>query len=108
MDLLKVDVQGAEYAVLAGLLPLLQELPRPPVMIVELTPLSLRQAGSSGRALLELLATLDQPSWIIDHIEHRLAACSYEDLARWCDDVDAVSGDAGFMNILLGPTVPGH
>lgn len=108
LDLLKVDVQGAEYAVMAGLLPLLRELPQLPRIILELTPLSLRQAGSSGRALIELLATLDQPSWIIDHIEHRLAACSYEDLARWCDDVDAVSGDAGFMNILLGATVPGH
>jgi len=108
LDLVKVDVQGAEYAVMAGLLPLLRELPSLPRIILELTPLSLRQAGSSGRALLELLATLDQPSWIIDHIEHRLAPCSYAELARWCDDVDAVPGDAGFMNILLGPPVPAH
>ncbi len=108
LDLLKIDVQGAEYAVMAGLLPLLRALPRLPRIILELTPLSLRQAGSSGRALLELLATLDQPSWIIDHIEHRLVACSCDELARWCDDVDAVPGDAGFMNILLGPGVPGH
>ena len=93
---------------MAGLLPLLRELPSLPRIILELTPLSLRQAGSSGRALLELLATLDQPSWIIDHIEHRLAPCSYAELARWCDDVDAVPGDAGFMNILLGPPVPAH
>ncbi|MEE4143667.1 MAG: FkbM family methyltransferase [Halieaceae bacterium] len=108
LDLLKVDVQGSEYAVMAGLLPLLRELPRLPRIILELTPLSLRQAGSSGRALLELLASLDQPSWIIDHIEHRLVACSCEELARWCDDVDAVAGDAGFMNVLFGPAVPGH
>jgi FkbM family methyltransferase len=108
LDLLKVDVQGAEYAVMAGLLPLLRELPRLPRIILELTPLSLHQAGSSGRALLELLATLGQPGWIIDHIEHRLVACSCGELARWCDDVDAVAGDAGFMNILLGPAVPGH
>ena len=108
LDLLKVDVQGAEYAVMAGLLPLLRELPHPPRIILELTPLSLRQAGSSGRALLELLATLELPSWIIDHIEHRLVACSCDELARWCDDVDAVAGDAGFMNILLGPAVAGH
>jgi len=102
MDLLKVDVQGAEYAVMAGLLPLLRELPRLPRIIVELTPLSLRQAGSSGRELVELLATLGQPLYIIDHIEHRLAACPVEELAQWCDDVDAATGDAGFMNILVG------
>lgn len=105
IDLLKVDVQGAEHAVMTGLLPLLRELPRLPRIILELTPLSLRQAGSSGRALIELLDGLGQPLWIIDHVEHRLAACSADELARWCDDVDAVAGDAGFMNILVGPAV---
>jgi FkbM family methyltransferase len=108
LDLLKVDVQGAEYAVMAGLLPLLLELPHLPRMIIELTPLSLRQAGASGRQLIELLTTLAQPMWIIDHIEHRLEACPAGELARWCDDVEAVPGDAGFMNILVGPRVPGQ
>tara|TARA_R110001592_G_scaffold363248_3_gene682141 strand:+ start:45270 stop:46112 length:843 start_codon:yes stop_codon:yes gene_type:complete len=108
LDMLKVDVQGAEYAVMVGLLPLLRELPRIPRMIIELTPLSLRQAGASGRQLIELLATLAQPLWIIDHIEHRLVACSAAELAQWCDNVDAVPDDAGFMNILVGPRVPGH
>ncbi|MCB1702033.1 MAG: FkbM family methyltransferase [Pseudomonadales bacterium] len=107
LDLLKVDVQGAEYAVMSGLIPLLLDLPRLPRIILELTPLSLRQAGSSGRALIELLATLGQPLWIIDHIEHRLAACTREELAQWCDNVDTVEGDMGFMNILAGPAVPG-
>lgn len=108
LDLVKVDVQGAEYAVMAGLLPLLLQLPRLPRMIIELTPLSLRQSGASGRQLIELLETLAQPMWIIDHIEHRLVACTAGDLAQWCDDVEAVPGDAGFMNILVGPRVPGQ
>lgn len=102
IDLLKVDTQGSEYQVMAGLLPLLQALPTVPRIIIELTPLSLRQAGSSGRALIELLATLDQPLWIIDHIEHHLAASNAAELAQWCDNVDAVAGDQGFMNILVG------
>ena len=102
LDLLKVDTQGSEYQVIKGLMPLLLELATAPHILLELTPLSLRQAGSSGRALVELLGRLRQPFWIVDHIEHRLVASSAEELAQWCDDVDAVAGDAGFMNILVG------
>jgi len=102
LDLLKVDTQGSEYQVMAGLMPLLQSLPGATHILIELTPLSLRQSGSSGRELIELLASLQQPFWIVDHIEHRLVASHSEELAQWCDDVDAVSGDMGFMNILVG------
>lgn len=105
LDLVKVDTQGSEFGVVAGLLPLLVRCR--PRLIVELTPLSLRQCGSSGRAMIELLATLQLPFWIVDHIEHRLVASSADELAQWCDDVDAVPGDAGFMNILVG-TAPGE
>lgn len=100
LDLVKIDTQGSEYGVVTGLLPLLQR--SRPRLIVELTPLSLRQCGSSGRALIELLAQLQQPFWIVDHVEHRLVASSAQELALWCDQVDAVPGDAGFMNILVG------
>lgn len=102
LDLLKVDTQGSEFQVMQGLMPLLQNLSQAPRIIIELTPLSLRHAGASGRALIELLALLSLPMWIIDHIEHRLVASSADELAEWCDDVDAVPDDAGFMNILVG------
>jgi FkbM family methyltransferase len=105
IDLVKIDTQGSEFAVVAGLLPVLTRCR--PRLIVELTPLSLRQCGSSGRELIELLAGLHLPFWIVDHIEHRLVASSSEELARWCDNVDAVPDDAGFMNILVG-TAPGE
>jgi hypothetical protein len=62
----------------------------------------LRQAGSSGRALIELLATFGQDMWIVDHIEHRLVLSTAAALATWCDNVDACEGDEGFMNILIG------
>jgi FkbM family methyltransferase len=102
LDLVKVDVQGAEYEVMAGLLPLLRAQRMPPQILIELTPWSLRQAGSSGRELIELLGALRQPFWIVDHVEHALVASGAEELARWCDQVDAVAGDRGFMNILVG------
>ncbi len=102
VDLLKVDTQGAEHAVLSGLLPYLQG--RPTLrLLVELTPLSLRQAGASGRQLVALLAQLELPFWIVDHLQHRLVATDPEALSVWCDNVDAVPADAGFMNILVGP-----
>ncbi|MEP1593798.1 MAG: FkbM family methyltransferase, partial [Halieaceae bacterium] len=107
VDLLKIDTQGSEHAVMMGLLPYLQQLDTPPHIIVELTPLSLRQAGTSGRALIDSLATLNQPFWIIDHIEHALAASDAEALAEWCDNVDGCAGDEGFMNILVGQGVEG-
>jgi len=101
ISMIKIDTQGSEYQVVAGLMPLLLELPSVPSILIELTPYSLRQAGFSGRELIELLARLNQTFWIVDHIEHRLVVSSSEELAKWCDDVDACEGDEGFMNILL-------
>ncbi len=100
--LLKVDTQGSEFSVMNGLLGFLETLSRPPRILIELTPLSLRQAGASGRALIERLAMLGQPFWIVDHIEHRLVASSEGELALWCDNVDSAPDDQGFMNILVG------
>ncbi|GHD12328.1 hypothetical protein GCM10007052_13070 [Halioglobus japonicus] len=107
IDLLKIDTQGSEHGVVLGLLPLLQAQSVPARIIVELTPRSLRQCGSSGRELIESLATLEAPFWIIDHIEHRLVGSSAQELAQWCDNVDAVPEDEGFMNILVGPGLAG-
>jgi FkbM family methyltransferase len=108
LDLLKVDTQGSETLVMSGLMPLLRRLPSVPRILIELTPLSLREAGSSGRELIELLATLGQPFWIVDHLDHRLVASSAGELAQWCDGVDAVTDDRGFMNIFVGsaPATP--
>lgn len=102
LDVLKVDTQGSEFQVIAGLLPLLLKLPRAPRIIVELTPHALRQAGASGRALIEALAQLGEPMWIIDHIEHCLHASSAQELALWCDNWDRVEQARGFINILVG------
>ena len=102
LDLVKVDTQGAEYQVIAGLMPLLANLASKPKLIIELTPHALRQAGASGRALIELLATLGQPMWIIDHTQGHLYPSNAEDLARWSDNWEAVAESRGFMNILVG------
>ncbi|MDG2412082.1 MAG: FkbM family methyltransferase [Halioglobus sp.] len=100
LDLVKVDTQGSEFRVISGLLVLLQKF-RPRILL-ELTPHSLRQAGSSGRELIEMLATVKLPMWIVDHVSGGLHATRAEDLARWCDNWDAVPESQGFMNILVG------
>ena len=101
IDLVKIDTQGSEYDVVEGLLPVLVRCR--PRLLVELTPLSLRQCGSSGSKLIERLAGLQLPFWIVDHLGHRLVASTADELIDWCDNVDAVPRDAGFMNILVGP-----
>ncbi len=105
LDFVKVDVQGAEHAVINGLLPLLQASGPTLRLLLELTPLSLRNAGTSGAALIATLSELDLPFHIVDHVEHRLVATDAEALTIWSNNVDSVRGDAGFMNILLGCAV---
>ena len=105
LDVVKIDVQGAEHAVVRGLLPLLAAGGPTLRLLIELTPASLRAAGSSGAALIDSLATLDLPFHIVDHIEHRLAPTTADALATWCSNLDACPEDAGFMNIWVGAAV---
>jgi hypothetical protein len=74
-------------------------------MLIELTPFSLRRAGTTGSDFVALLATLGLPFYIVDHIEHQLAPVSVDELQRWCANVDECAEDEGFMNIFLGAQV---
>ncbi|WOJ95580.1 FkbM family methyltransferase [Congregibacter brevis] len=102
IDLLKVDTQGSEYAVMQGLFPLLQASVPKLRILLELTPYSLQLANSSGRALVTLIANLGLPLWIVDHVDHRLVSSDASALCEWADNVDACTGDRGFMNIYAG------
>ncbi len=101
VDVVKVDVQGAEVQAIQGLLPILHSSLPELSLLIELSPRSLRLAGRSGRELITLLATLQLDFFIVDHLEHRLVPSTAEELAIWCDNVDAYPDDAGFMNIYL-------
>ena len=102
LDVVKIDVQGAEHAVIKGLLPLLAASGAGLHMLVELTPHSLRAAGTSGAELIASLETLQLPFHIVDHMEHRLVPSTARELATWCSNLDAYPEDEGFMNIFLG------
>ncbi|MEP5766495.1 MAG: FkbM family methyltransferase [Halieaceae bacterium] len=105
LNLVKIDTQGAEHQVVQGLLPVLKASGKALRMIIELTPRSLRAAGSSGAELIATLQELQLPFAIVDHIEHRLVPVSAAELSRWCSNVDEHPEDAGFMNIFLGATL---
>lgn len=102
IDLLKIDTQGAEYAVLSGLMPLLMASGDRLSMIIEFWPFGLRKAGASAYSVLDLLAKLNLPLAIIDHQGHQLLPCSDEQLRGWVDMVEVDPNDEGFMNILVG------
>ena len=105
LDLVKIDTQGSERQVVLGLMPLLKRSGPDLKMIIELTPYSLRQAGTTGAALIELLEQLELPFAIVDHIEHQLVPVGADELKQWCKNVDSCAKDEGFMNILLGVPV---
>lgn len=105
-DVVKIDTQGTEAAVVSGLWQLLQRSRPALQMLIELTPFALRHAGSTGRALVELLAELALPLAIVDHENRRVVPESAEALCRWCDNVDSTPQDQGFMNIFVGEIPP--
>ncbi|MEO0437488.1 MAG: FkbM family methyltransferase [Pseudomonadota bacterium] len=102
IDLVKIDTQGTELAVIEGLWPMLLKSRSRVRLLIELTPFSLRAAGASGAQLIERLSTLNLPFAIIDHVEHRIVPTSAEALVEWCQNVDSDPKDEGFMNIFVG------
>ena len=65
IDAVKMDVQGAEVAVLAGARETLRRT-RPLWMLIELSPDHLRGAGSSPEAFWEILEDLGYEPWGLD------------------------------------------
>lgn len=102
INLLKIDTQGAESQVIGGLLPILKQSGKQLSIIIEFWPYGLRKAGSSAYDLLDMLAELELPFKIIDHLGHDLLDCTEQQLREWVKMVEADPDDQGFMNIMLG------
>lgn len=100
VDFVKIDTQGSEVVVIKGLYDILRDNSDHLAMVIELWPYGLRQAGSSGRELLDLLAPLDLSLFIIDHIGHSLWPAPHRDVLGWVEETDTDENNQGFINLL--------
>lgn len=72
VDVVKIDVEGAEKYVLEGMRNILS-VPEPPRMIVEIHPDFLESLGCSAREVLELLSSYDYMLYYLDYSgKHRI------------------------------------
>ena len=102
VDFVKIDTQGAEYQVVSGLREILLNSLPSLQMIVEFWPQGLRQSGSSGHELLDLLLGLNLPIAIIDHLSEKLTPVHESGLRGWIDKVDENPADKSFANLFVG------
>ncbi|MDY6824434.1 MAG: FkbM family methyltransferase [Thermodesulfobacteriota bacterium] len=103
VDFIKIDTQGSETAILEGLTDVILENRDHLAMIVEFWPYGLRKAGSSARAMLDVLAVFDMSLHLIDHIGCRIHAVCRQCLETWVADVESDPENQGFVNLLVLP-----
>lgn len=103
VDVIKIDVQGAEYAVFSGLDTLIRRSLPDLAIITEFYPKGLAFAGFSAAGFYDLLLSYDLDVFVIDHIKHRLFTTEELDIPAWFHDVDANPENEGFINLLLLP-----
>lgn len=103
IDLLKIDTQGAETFVVAGLTDRIRASRSVIRIIVEFWPWGLASAGSSARELIERLAQFGLRFNVIDHIGHRLLPATPEELIHSAERGDLMPPSRGFVNLYLAP-----
>jgi FkbM family methyltransferase len=102
IDILKVDTQGAEIAVLTGLDQTVRNSLGQITLIIEFWPRGLRMAGGDANDLLDWMMSLNLPMFNIDHINHQLLPMTEAELRSWINLLSTYPDDDGFFNILLG------
>lgn len=99
-DVVKVDVQGAEAAVIKGMAPVLEQSMPGITLVLEFSPNSLRSAGSSGAELLGTLVELGFYFYIFDLRRHGLLLCGPENIRKWVRLTEMVPDSEGFINLV--------
>jgi FkbM family methyltransferase len=101
IDFLKVDTQGSEFQVISGLREAIaQNLPKL-VMLLELSPNSMKIAGHSGKELLEILNFFNGYFYVLDKHHHGLIAISSLHLQQWVNLTEMDSTSEGFINLVF-------
>ena len=81
VDFVKIDVQGAEYLVLAGMRQVFRNNPDL-VVVVEFSPQLVTSSGHSPEEFVALVASLNRRVQIIDHRAKQCVACDLDTLRR--------------------------
>ena len=100
VNFIKIDTQGAECDVLAGLLPLIEASFPDLILIIEFSPMHLKNAGASGRNLLELLAAQPWHMYLMDYGAAGLLPFTAQQVRSLNDLTEADPASEGFFNLI--------
>jgi len=104
INLIKIDVQGAEQKAMAGLAQGLAHNAGHLLLLLEFWPRGLARAGGDAHELLRMLLALGLKPYVVEHIKHVLLDGPVSDIEAWIDDVMANAENEGFLNLLFaGP-----
>ncbi len=101
VNFIKIDTQGAECDVLRGLQDLIAASADDLIMIIEFSPLHLRNAGTGGRALLELLSGYDWRMYLMDVDADGLLPVTAQQVRSLNDLTEQDPESEGFFNLVV-------
>jgi FkbM family methyltransferase len=101
----KMDTQGSEAMILAGMRQHMAARSREVAFLMEFWPFGLANAGSSAEALLESLRPLSLRAWVVEEVASRLVPTSLAELAARAYS-DLRPETQAFANLLMIPA--GH
>lgn len=109
VNCIKIDTQGAECDVLRGLQDLIAASAADLIMIIEFSPMHLRNAGTSGRTLLDLLAGYDWQLYLMDADADGLLPVTAQQVRSLNDLTDQDPDSEGFFNLVVaGRSIEGN
>jgi len=101
VNFIKIDTQGAECDVLRGLQDLIAASAEDLIMIVEFSPMHLRNAGTSGRTLLDLLSGYDWRMYLMDADADGLLPVTAQQVRSLNDLTEQDPDSEGFFNLVV-------